>query len=141
LPVRVLMKQSPPISPISFARTALLCILVAVTAQTGKGSPPEEPRPLEVKKSVEATLAEGQRHRYSIKLSAGQFARILVEQRGADVVVVLSDPTEQKIAEIDNRQTERGVESISQLTSRSAACGESSMWSMRKPWFFCQAPA
>jgi len=109
------MNQSPSISPCSFARAALLCILVAVTAGTdGKGSPsPEESRPLEVKKPIENTLAGGQRHRYSIKLSAGEFARILVEQRGADVVVVLSDPTEQKIAEIDNRQTERGVESVS----------------------------
>ena len=35
----------------------------------------------------------------------------------------------------------RGAGSISHLTSRSAACGDSSRWSMRKPWFFCQAPA
>ncbi len=31
--------------------------------------------------------------------------------------------------------------SISTETSRSAACGDSSRWSMRMPLFFCQAPA
>ncbi|PTW60032.1 hypothetical protein C8N35_10532 [Breoghania corrubedonensis] len=35
----------------------------------------------------------------------------------------------------------RTWESISQALSRSAACGESSRWSIRIPLFFCQAPA
>ncbi|RBP09762.1 hypothetical protein DFR50_121108 [Roseiarcus fermentans] len=35
----------------------------------------------------------------------------------------------------------RTLLSISTETSRSAACGDSSRWSMRMPLFFCQAPA
>ena len=35
----------------------------------------------------------------------------------------------------------RGPLSISQAVSRSAACGDSSRWSMRMPLSFCQAPA
>ena len=44
----------------------------------------------------------------------------------------------------DNRaafEKARTCLSMPAVTSRSAACGESSRWSMRMPLFFCQAPA
>ena len=41
----------------------------------------------------------------------------------------------------DGRSQARTCLSMPAVTSRSAACGESSRWSMRMPLFFCQAPA
>ena len=41
----------------------------------------------------------------------------------------------------DGRSQERTCLSMPAVVSRSAACGDSSRWSMRMPQFFCQAPA
>ena len=41
----------------------------------------------------------------------------------------------------DGFSQERTCLSMPAVGSRSAACGDSSRWSMRMPQFFCQAPA
>src|SRR5262245_66040087 len=44
-------------------------------------------RPLEPGKPIERELAGGQSHSYQITLTEGQYFRVVVEQRGVDVVV------------------------------------------------------
>lgn len=107
-----LMTNRPSFPMLSLARAAALLIALAVgSAATPLTS--DDVRPLIPQTPIEQTLAGGQTHRYSIKLGAGEFVRVLVEQRAANIVLVLTDPAEKKIAQIDNRQTERGTESVS----------------------------
>src|SRR5262245_60070729 len=49
-------------------------------------------RPLETAKPIKRELAGGERHRYQIRLAAGQFLKVIVEQQGIDVVAQLSGP-------------------------------------------------
>src|SRR5262245_62091317 len=108
------MTLCPPVSRFSFGRVAALLMIVAAATPARTSLPPSAVvRLLELQKPIQETLAGGQTHRYSVKLSAGEFVRILVEQRGADVTLTLSGPNEQKIAQMDSRRTERGVEMLS----------------------------
>src|SRR5262245_46202490 len=49
-------------------------------------------RPLETGKPIKGELAGGQRHSYQIRLDAGQFLKVIVEQQGIDVVAQASGP-------------------------------------------------
>jgi CHAT domain-containing protein len=49
-------------------------------------------------------LAGGQNHTYRISLSAGQYLKVIVEQQGIDVVVQLSGPDGEQIAEFDSER-------------------------------------
>src|SRR4051794_26696095 len=80
---------------------------------------PGEPEVLVLAKPLERTLAPGESHSYSIKLTQRQFVRVLVEQRGVNVSLSLTDPAKRKLAQIDDKQTERGVEVISLIAETS----------------------
>src|SRR5262245_53221224 len=62
---------------------------------------------------VERELAGGQAHRYRLSLSQGAFIRVLVEQRGVDVVVALSGVDGTKYSEMDSPNGTSGPEVIS----------------------------
>src|ERR1044071_6665749 len=59
---------------------------------------------------VERQIAGGQSHPYSISLSAGQYLKVIVEQKGIDVVVRLFGPGGQKIADMDSPNGSQGPE-------------------------------
>jgi hypothetical protein len=59
-------------------------------------------RPLEPVKPIERELAGGQSHTYQITLTEGQYLRVVVEQRGVDVVVTLLSPDGKKLIEVDS---------------------------------------
>jgi CHAT domain-containing protein/Tfp pilus assembly protein PilF len=67
---------------------------------------------LELGKSIERELAGGQEHIYRIKLAEGQHARLVVEQRGIDLVVRAQTPTGKLIAEFDSEIRLQGPEQI-----------------------------
>ncbi|MGH9843054.1 MAG: tetratricopeptide repeat protein, partial [Blastocatellia bacterium] len=54
---------------------------------------------LEPGKTIERELASGERHVYQLTLAAGEFARIVVEQHGIDVVVLLLTENGEQVAE------------------------------------------
>src|SRR5574341_254998 len=54
---------------------------------------------LEPGKAIERELASGESHVYQLTLAAGEFTRIVVEQRGIDVVVSLLTANNDKVAE------------------------------------------
>ncbi|MCI0420171.1 MAG: tetratricopeptide repeat protein, partial [Acidobacteria bacterium] len=58
---------------------------------------------LEPGKPIERELTGGQVHSYQISLSAGQYLRVMVEQRGIDVVAALFGPGDQQVGEFDRR--------------------------------------
>jgi CHAT domain-containing protein/Tfp pilus assembly protein PilF len=84
------------------------------TSQEGAGE-----RTLEPGKSLERELTGGESHSYRLRLAAGQFCHVVVEQRGIDVVVALYDSGGAKIVEIDNPNGVNGPEPVSLLAEAS----------------------
>src|SRR5215475_9211793 len=89
-------------------------------AQGGAGPNPivqgeKDARPLEPGKPIERELAGGQSHAYQITLSAGQFMKVIVEQRGIDVVVGLLGPDARQIMEFDSAIRSQGQETVWQV--------------------------
>src|SRR5215813_7815179 len=69
-------------------------------------------RPLEPGKPIERELAGGQSHSYQITLTEGQYLRVVVEQRGVDVVVTLLSPDGKKLIEVDSPNGAQGPEPL-----------------------------
>lgn len=80
----------------------------AVPAQNFQDAPTLEPG-----KPIERELAGGQSHSYRFTINAGQYSRVVVEQRGVDVVVVLYAPDGKKLVERDSPNGKQGPETIS----------------------------
>jgi CHAT domain-containing protein len=68
---------------------------------------------------LERELRGGESHSYRLTLAAGQFLRIVVEQRGIDVVVKLFGPSGQPLAEVDSPNGPQGPEPLSILSEQS----------------------
>src|SRR5215510_8526530 len=86
-------------------------------AQGGAGPNPiaqgeKDMRPLEPGKPIERELAGGQSHSYQITLTEGQYLRVVVEQRGVDVVVTLLSPDGKKLIEVDSPNGAQGPEPL-----------------------------
>jgi CHAT domain-containing protein/Tfp pilus assembly protein PilF len=62
----------------------------------------QQPRQLEPGKPIERELAGGQSHSYQIAPGAGQSVKLVVDQRGIDVVVRLFRPDGKQIIEFDS---------------------------------------
>jgi CHAT domain-containing protein len=75
----------------------------------------DEARYLEARDTVERELAGGERHAYRIALTAGQFMRVVVEQRGINVVLTLLAPDGSRLAEVDKSLINAGTESLFQV--------------------------
>jgi CHAT domain-containing protein/Tfp pilus assembly protein PilF len=65
---------------------------------------------LEPGKAIKRILAGADSHTYQIRLSAGQFVKVIVEQQGIDVVAQLSGPGGERITEFDTESSSRGQE-------------------------------
>jgi hypothetical protein len=66
-----------------------------------KADDEKEARLLDPGRPLKRELAGGHSHTYQIRLSVGQFLKVIVEQQGIDVVVQLSGPGGAQIAEFD----------------------------------------
>lgn len=70
---------------------------------------------LEIGARVERELKAGEMHEYSVTLTAGQYLRAVVEQKGIDVVVRLFGPDGQKLTEVDSPNGTQGPEPLSMI--------------------------
>ncbi|MEW6734175.1 MAG: tetratricopeptide repeat protein, partial [Acidobacteriota bacterium] len=68
---------------------------------------------LKIGKPIEQQLAGGRCHAFQIPINGGQYAQIVVEQRGIDVTLKLYDPAGNRLVEIDSPNGTRGSEIIS----------------------------
>jgi CHAT domain-containing protein/Tfp pilus assembly protein PilF len=68
---------------------------------------------LEPGKPIKRDLVGGQEHIYQIRLSAGQFLRVMVEQSGIDVAVVVAGPDGKWVMEFDYESMSQGQEQVS----------------------------
>ncbi len=73
-----------------------LCLLGIAQFASG-----QEPQRLDPGQSVERTIAGGESHTYQIDLAAGQFVRVVVEQRGIDVKLLLAGADGKPLIESD----------------------------------------
>ncbi|MFY9608364.1 MAG: CHAT domain-containing tetratricopeptide repeat protein [Blastocatellia bacterium] len=69
-------------------------------------------RQLEPGKPIERELPAGEVHSYQVILATDQFFRVIVDQRGIDVVVAVFGPDGTLIKEVDNPNGEHGPESV-----------------------------
>ncbi len=93
----------------------------AQKAEVPSGSSSQEPFELQSGVPIERELAGGESHRYRLRLDAGQYVHVVVEQRGIDVVVVVLAPEGTKLVEMDSPTGTQGSESVSWVA---AASGE-----------------
>jgi CHAT domain-containing protein/Tfp pilus assembly protein PilF len=70
-------------------------------------------RQLELGKPIEQELVGGQSHSYQMTIAADQYVKVLVDQRGIDVVVKLFAPVGKQITEFDSEIRTQGRESVS----------------------------
>src|SRR5689334_20680014 len=84
----------------------------AVVANTQKAQSADGPE-LKPQEKIERELLGGEAHSYRITLVTGQYMRVVVEQKGIDVVVMLFAPTGQKLAEVDSPNGTQGPEPVS----------------------------
>lgn len=119
------------------ARVALVLIAVASVAllwssrpnrpsPEGRGSqasaPPPEPFLLEPGDLVDSSsLKPGQIDLYRVRLAGGQFAEVLVEQRGADVVARLRDSHGRELLRMDSPNGHRGPERLHLLAEEAGS--------------------
>lgn len=69
---------------------------------------------LALNQPVAREMRGGEKHTYQVTLSAGQYARVVVEQKGIDVVLALSGADGKPILEVDNNLSgTRGLEVVS----------------------------
>lgn len=98
---------------------AAFIVLTALSAQAQ--TTPPQPLTLESGKPIERTIAGGESQTFQIKLAAGQFMRVLVEQRGIDVKVALSSPDGKPIVESDLIFNQALTEQVSYESSAAGA--------------------
>ncbi len=70
---------------------------------------------------VERELRGGEKHDYPLRLDAGEYALVVVEQRGIDVVVGAYAPDGAKIAEVDSPNGANGPEPVPIAATRSGS--------------------
>lgn len=101
----------PPKTHVKDAKPlALAMALVGFAAMAG-AQPPPEVRPLEAGMPIERDLAPPQTHSYRLTLTRGQYAHIVIDQRGIDVQTVATAPSGAEISTFDTANTQ-GPESI-----------------------------
>ena len=91
-----------------FAVQLVLALSIPGSAAFGQSA-----QTLELGKPIEKRLAGGESHSYSVTISAGQFLRAVIEQRGIDVAVTLFAPNGQKLLEVDSPIGDEGPEPVS----------------------------
>ena len=91
-------------SAVAWTICAVLTAQIPEAAQDTTVLPPDQ--------TVERTLTRGQEHRYQLALTAGECVRVIVEQRGIDVVVQARGPEDALLAEVQDEVTSRGLETV-----------------------------
>ncbi|MGH9934874.1 MAG: tetratricopeptide repeat protein, partial [Blastocatellia bacterium] len=78
---------------------------------TAKTKTKEAPK-LKPGKPIERETAAGQTHEYRLKLGAGEFARVTVQQLGVDVSLKLTGSNGEQLAEVNNKKSRDESETL-----------------------------
>jgi len=113
---RIRLPKALLLFPVLFS---ILCCAYAQTEKTGASPKLPEKAPkqivatLELGKPVERELQGGGTDTYEIKVKKGQFLHVVAEQRGIDVVLVVSDPQGKILVQADSPNAAWGPEPVS----------------------------
>lgn len=91
----------------------LLTFFLLQVLTNGQPNTPGEFQQLSQGRPVERVMQGGDLHKYQVPLSAGQYLKVVVEQRGVDVVVAALGPDSTKISEVDSPNGTEGAEPVS----------------------------
>lgn len=111
--MRALIQSSQPAVPRWSLRYAAVASVLLLSVASSVRSQ-EQAYPLAVGPPVVREMRGGEQHAYQLTLSAGQYARVALDQKGIDVVLALSGTDGKPILEVDNNLSgTRGVEVVS----------------------------
>ena len=92
------------------------CALAQPLQNSGVSAGPQqeggEPQWLEAGRPIVREMAGGQSHAYRLTISSGQYARVVIDQKGIDVAVKLIAPDGKLITEVDNPNGSQGPETV-----------------------------
>jgi TPR repeat protein len=97
-------------SAVSLLPLILMCLLSVESVKA------QAPAALQSGKSIERSLASGLSHSFTLNLEPDQFAQLVVDQRGIDVIVRVFSPAGESLGEFDTPNGKEGPENFS-LTS------------------------
>ena len=93
---------------------ALRCAAVVCLVLLSRIVSAQEQTTLTVGQPVAREMRGGEEHSYQVRLKAGQYARVVLDQQGIDVVLSLSDADGKTLVEVDNNLSgTRGMEVVS----------------------------
>ncbi len=95
--------------------TASILVLLTFQISYGQTAPaqnPAETTTLELNKPLERDIQGGQKQSFQINFAADQFEKLIVEQRGIDVIAKLLDADGKPLAEYDAEWRASGAETI-----------------------------
>jgi len=96
------------------SRISLLVVFLLQAMLTqGQTNVPKEIQQLVQGRPVVRMMRGGDVHNYQVPLSAGQYLKVVIDQRGIDVVVIAFRPDGTKISEVDIPNGTQGPEPIS----------------------------
>ena len=97
-------------------------LLVTVTLSAAKSQQQASPYTVAVGQPVAREIRGGEEHTYQVVLSAGQYARVSLEQKGIDVAMTLLSAEGKPLLEVDNNLSgTRGLEVVSLVADVSGA--------------------
>ena len=79
-------------------------MMLLAVAGSGAFADGQEASALLPGKTIKQEIAGGKRHLYQVKLSSGQFARIVFEGQDSNFAIALSAPSHRKILDLDGQQ-------------------------------------
>jgi len=102
-------------------RLSLLILLCSCLLRVPAAQVAQNENSIEPGKPIEHSIAAGETQSYTLTLTAGQYAHIVVDQRGVDVVVTVLAPNGTKLVRVDMPNGNRGPEPVSLIAE---AAGE-----------------
>jgi len=94
-----------------------LCLLLSIVLMQGSttcalSQVVQKSIPLEQGKLIERELAGGESHSYQLNVATGQYAYVIVDQKGIDVVASLFGPDGKLITAVDGPNGSNGAEPV-----------------------------
>src|SRR5262249_36804597 len=106
-------------------RSLSLAVLLSLCALRVPAAPQSQLKPapasIEPGKPIERSIDAGETQSYTVILTAGQYAHVVVDQRGVDVVVSILAPDGTKLARVDMPNGNRGPEPVSLIAETTGA--------------------
>ena len=101
---------------LNLARKCFSVLVVLLPGFVGAATAQDQTDTLiELNKPLERATAGEVTHSYKLTLTAGQYAQVVVDQRGVDTLVIVYGPSGSKLFQVDGPNEEFGLEAVSLL--------------------------